>query len=90
MLTIDENNFEFLQSAITAICCLRSGPGDQQTFNPANEKAAEIAQKLMRGRQIVAQQKGETNTSIFSQYLSTLTVGLNSMSLYDLMELTMY
>ena len=90
MLTIDENNFEFLQSAITAICCLRSGPGDQQTFNPADEKAAEIARKIMRGRQIVAQQKGETNTSIFSQYLSTLTVGLNSMSLCDLMELTMY
>jgi hypothetical protein len=39
----------------------------------------------MRGRQIAAQQKGETNSSIFSQYLSTLTVGLQSMSLQDLM-----
>ena len=90
MITIDENNFEPMQQMVTQICCLRSGPGDQQSFNPANEKAAEIARKLMRGRQIVAEQKGETNTSIFSQYLSTLTVGLHSMSLSDLMDLTMF
>ena len=90
MITIDENNFEPIQQMVTQICCLRSGPGDQQSFNPVNEKAAEIARKLMRGRQIVAEQKGETNTSIFSQYLSTLTVGLHSMSLQDLMDLTMF
>ena len=90
MITIDENNFEPMQQIVTQICCLRSGPGDQQSFHPANEKAAEIARKLMRGRQIVAEQKGETNASIFSQYLSTLTVGLHSMSLQDLMDLTMF
>ena len=90
MIIIDENNFEPIQQIVIQICCLRSGPGDQQSFNPANEKAAEIARKLMRGRQIVAEQKGETNTSIFSQYLSTLTVGLHSMSLQDLMDLTMF
>ena len=90
MITIDENNFEFIQSVISQICCLRSSQNNQQQFNPANDKAAEIAKKLMRGRQIVAQQKGETNISIFSQYLSTLTVGLHSMSLQDLMDLTMF
>ena len=90
MATIDENNFEFVQEIIAQVCCLRQGPGDQQAFNPANEQAAEIARKLMRGRQIVAEQKGEINTSIFSQYLSTLTVGLHSMSLQDLMDLTMF
>ena len=90
MITVDENNFEPLQDAITQICCLRSGPSDQGNFNPADDKAAEIARKIMRGRQIVAEQKGETNTSIFSQYLSTLTVGLHSMSLQDLMDLTMF
>ena len=90
MITVDENNFEFLQNAISDICCLKTGGGDQKNFNPANEKAAEIARKLMRGRQIVAEQKGETNISIFSQYLSILTVGLYSMSLQDLMDLTMF
>lgn len=89
-ITIDESNFEYIQNAVTQICCLRSGLSDQSTFNPADDKAAEIAKKLMRGRQRVAEQKGEKNTSIFSQYLSTLTVGLNSMSLQDLMDLTIF
>ena len=89
-VTIDENNFEFLQAAISSICCLKSGPMDQQTFNPADEQARIIAEKLMRGRQRVAAQKGETNTSILSQYLSVITVGLNSMSLQEAMNLTMY
>lgn len=89
-ITIDENNFEFLQAAITSICCLKTGPMDQQSFNPANEQAKKIADKLMRGRQRVAAQKGEANTSLFSQYLSTITVGINSMSLQDAMDLTMF
>lgn len=89
-ITIDENNFDFLQEAISSICCLKSGPQDQQTFNPADKRAAEIAQKLMRGRQRVAEQKGENNASIFSQYVSTLTIGLSSMSLKDAMDLTIF
>lgn len=87
---IDENNFEHLQAAISTICCMKTGPMDQQSFNPANSKAREIAEKLMRGRQRVAAQKGTSNTSIFSQYLSIITVGLNSMSLEDCANLTMY
>ena len=89
-IQIDETNFEFLQNAISTICCLKTGPMDQSTFNPADAKAREIAEKLMRGRQRVAAQKGETNTSIFSQYLSIITVGLHSMSLQDATELTMF
>ena len=89
-IQIDESNFEFLQNAISSICCLKTGPMDQQTFNPANDKAREIAEKLMRGRQRVAAEKGQSNISIFSQYLSILTVGLQSMSLQDTMELTMF
>lgn len=88
--TIDESNFDSLQLALGEICCLKSGSISQQSFNPADAKAKAIAEKLMRGRQRVAAQKGETQTSIFSQYLSTLTIGINSMSLQDLMDLTMY
>ena len=89
-IQIDEQNFEYLQEAITNICCLKTGPMDQHSFNPANSKAREIAEKLMRGRQRVAAEKGTNNTSIFSQYLSMLTVGLGSMSLQDTMNLTMF
>lgn len=87
---IDEENFEFLQEVIREVFCLKTGPMDQTAFNPADAKAREIAQKLMRGRQRVAAQKGGANTSVFSQYLSILTVGLHSMSLHDLLNCTMY
>lgn len=89
-IQIDENNFEYLQQAISAITCQKNGPMDQQAFNPADKKAREIAEKLMRGRQRVAAQKGQNNTSIFTQYISILTVGLSSMSLQDIMGLTMF
>lgn len=87
---IDESNFEYLQEIISDICCLKTGPMDQTSFNPADKKAQEIAEKLMRGRQRVAAQKGQSNASIFTQYLSILTVGLGSMSLDKLINLTMY
>lgn len=89
-IIIDENSFEILQGIIKEIFCVNSGPMDQATFNPADEKAKEIAEKLMRGRQRVAEQKGETNSSAFGRYLSILTIGLNAMPLSEAMNLTMY
>lgn len=90
-ITIDEDNFEFLQNVLIAQFCL-SGSG-QENFNPKSKKAQEIAQKLMKARQKVAAQKAAesgSDKSMFNQYLSILTVGLNSMGLFDLMKLTMY
>ena len=87
---IDENNFEFLQNIIKQIFCVSNSINQQQGFNPANAKAKEIADKIMRGRQRVAEINGSANASIFSQYLSILTVGLESMSLQNLMDLTMF
>ena len=89
-ILIDENNFESLQKALSEICCLNSSSMNTQNFNPADKKAKEIADKLMRGRQRIAAQNGEQDVSIFSQYLSVLTVGIASMSLNDVMNLTMY
>lgn len=89
-IAVDGNNFEALQEVLRLIFCMHNGPMDQQAFNPANDKAREIAQKLMRGRQRVAAQNGNSNVSVFSQYMSILTIGLGSMSLQDLTNLTMF
>lgn len=89
-IIVDGNNFEALQEVLRLIFCMHNGPMDQQAFNPANNKAREIAQKLMRGRQRVAAQNGNSNVSVFSQYMSILTIGLGSMSLQDLTNLTMF
>ena len=87
---IDENNFDTLQEILKQIFCVSNKNNQQAGFNPANEKAREIAEKLMRGRKKVAELNGSANASIFSQYLSILTIGLSSMSLQELMELTMF
>lgn len=89
-IIIDATNFETLQSILRDVFCLKTGPMDQTAFNPANAQAKEIADKLMRGRQRVAKQKGTANTSIFSLYISILTVGLHSMSLHDLLNCTVF
>lgn len=86
--TIDEGNFESLQSVLKKVFCL--GAAGQESFNPANAKAKEIADKLMRARARVAAQKNEGAGSIFTQYISVLTVGLGSMSLQELLQLTMF
>ena len=84
---VDENNFEILQQILNKTFCLENA--GQQAFNPGNERAKEIAKKLMKARERVAAQQS-SGGSMFSQYLSILTVGLQSMSLKDTIELTMY
>jgi len=87
-INIDENNFENLQSVLSAVFCLKES--GQDTFNPVNEDARRIAEKLMRGRQRVAAQKAqEGGDSVFTRYLSILTIGLH-IRLQDMLNLTIF
>ena len=86
---IDENNFEILQEALRLIFCMQSGPQDQRSYNPSGSKAQEIAKKIMRGRERIATEKNNSSASIFSQYMSILSIGVGY-NLKDLTELTMF
>ena len=87
--TINENNFDNLQSIILQISGLSSmASGKNAQYNPRGEKAAKIAAKLMRGRSKAAGQKNEG--TILDRYVSILTVGLNSMSLSECISMTIY
>lgn len=86
---VDENNFEQLQNVLRKILCINEAPMDQQAFNPAGERAREIAQKLMRGRERIAAEKHDSDSNIFSQYLSVLSIGLH-MPLASLTGLTVF
>lgn len=87
-IMVDDNNFGVLQEILPKIFCLRNS--GQESYNPANQKAKEIADKLMQGRARVAAQQAEHGGSLLGQYLSILAVGLGSMSLQNLMELTVF
>lgn len=87
---LDERNFESFQQQLGQMLCLQQS--GQQAFNPGGNKAREIAQKLQRARERVAAQKAKEggSGSMFSQYLSIVTIGISSMSLKDSLDLTLY
>ena len=94
VVSITEDNFESLREVLIKLFCLENA--GQQAFNPQSKKAKEIADKLMRARARVAAQKESGSGSVFSQYLSILSIGASLMisqtklltmyQIYDLME----
>ena len=88
---LDANNFDALQRVLSEMGGMGNTTGGQNSnFNPANEKAAAIAAKLMKGRQRAAEARGDGNGGVLMRYVSILTIGLNSMSLNECLNLTVY
>ena len=95
---IDTNNFDIFQEYIKEVLCVNSiFQGNNIIYNPANDRAKKIADKLMKGRRKVAQlNHSSNNDSVLVRYLSILTVAqiitladainLNLFQLFDLME----
>ena len=92
VVTIDDNNFDILQDYLKVILCVNSVfQGDNIVYNPANDAAKRIADKIMAGRKKVAQLKGgQGGSSILTRYLSILTIGTNTMSLEEASNLTLF
>ena len=89
---IDIKNFESIQKIISTVCRLNGGKNGLPEYNPKNAQAQAIADKLMRGRQRVAEinaAKGE-GSSCFARYLSVIPIAIPSMSLTDAINLTIY
>ena len=88
--TLDEATFELFQELIKPQVSIFKGA--EGGYNPVGRKAQEIANKLMRGKQKIAELKGETRNQggILSRYVSILTIGLNTMSFQDCLNLTVY
>lgn len=90
-ILIDDNNYVFLQEILKQMFCISSiFQGDNVVYNPANEAAKKIADKLMKGRKRVAELKGKNQESVLSRYISILTIGISSMSLESCLSLTIY
>ena len=85
-IIIDEGNFEYFQDILRQVFCLKK---KEEEFNPANAAAARIAEKIKKGRQKVAQLKGDTVGSIYARYISALAVGLH-LPLDSLINYTIY
>ncbi len=88
---IDSNNFEILQDIIATILCLHSG-NSKEDFNPMGDRAREIAEKIKRGREKAAKEKGESaqQSSFLSKYISGLGIGTQALNIHIILELTLY
>jgi len=67
-------NFEKLSNVINDL--FEPQNEKEKEYNPANSKAAEIAEKIKRGRQKVAQQSNDVAQSLFGRYTSILAIGM--------------
>lgn len=87
-VNIDEENFLEVQEILKKVFCLDKKV--ENDFNPANDKAAEIARKLQRGRKRIAEEKASSEKgNVLVKQISVLTVGL-SMSLQECCNLTFF
>lgn len=98
MVLIDNDNFEQFKDAVKEILCVNSlFQGNNVIYNPGNDRAKEIANKLMRGRRKIAELKnGGNNESVLTRYISILSVAqvatleectrYNMFQLFDLMD----
>lgn len=89
--TINSFNYTTFRELLTDIFCLNQENGESEEYRPKGDAAKKIAEKLMAGRAKVAQLKneGSKKVSIFSRYISILTVG-EQKDMNSLLNLTIY
>ena len=86
--SINQQNFDDFKKIINAIFCFKDSEGDD--YNPADELAAKIAEKIKEGKQKKkSQNENIDKISVYSKYISILSVGLKKdMNIY--MDYTVY
>lgn len=91
IIPIEDEEFEILQKVFKRVFCFDGKHTNQQSYDPADSKAKEIADKIMKSRQRLAEEKGQSDSdSIITQYVSSLTVGVNSLGLQELINFTLF
>ena len=88
---INPMNFEEFKNTLQTLF-LPKGSESAQDYNPANDAAARIAEKLKRGNQIrqqLALEEDKGTGSLFTNYVSILSVGMN-ISLESLFNYTTF
>ena len=88
--SINEQNFVEFQNILKQIFCL-GDKGDSSEYDPADDLARKIAEKIKKRKQKLAEKKGIdiTKISIYSKYISILSVGLHK-DKNELSEYTVY
>ena len=76
---LNPNNFSVFQDSLKQVFLPIGSSSSQESYNPANEAAKAIAEKLKRGNEIrreLKQNDSKMGTSLFASYVSILSIGL--------------
>lgn len=75
--SINKDNFSIFKEILVAMFCLKGrGSESEPEYNPGGRLAREIADKIHKRRQVLAEQQGEQKIAILSRYSSILSIGL--------------
>lgn len=92
MHLIDKNNFEEFKNIVNSIFCFNHNNSVSSKYNPGGPQAKALVQKFKKRQQKLASLKNrgeKTQTSIFSQYISILSVG-EKKDMNKLLQYTVY
>ena len=89
--SINQLNFDTFKDILVSMFCLNDAEQKEGSYNPADQYAAKIAEKLKKRQSQLAKEKGVDlkKVSIYSRYVSILAVG-EQKDINELMNYTVY
>ena len=89
--SINQLNFDAFKDILASMFCLNDVEQKEGNYNPADQYAAKIAEKLKKRQAKLAKEKGIDiqKIAIFSRYVSILAVGEHK-DINELMDYTVY
>lgn len=86
--SINETNFSDFKNILDQMFCLSANAGGTE-YNPGDALAAKIAEKIKKGKEKKNQKKSNGKLTIFKEYISILSVGLQ-IDVNTLLNYTVY
>jgi hypothetical protein len=87
---INSSNFEEFKKILRIMFSLEGRNGEDENYNPGGDKAREIAEKLKKRKQILAQKnENQGDISILGRFASILAIG-QRISLNEVLNYTVY
>ncbi|MBO5423881.1 MAG: hypothetical protein J6A25_00040 [Lachnospiraceae bacterium] len=85
---ISKHDYSILRDQIKEVLCL-DGLGGEEDYNPADDRAREIAEKLKARKKRLAKDKGKKKDMI-ANYVSSLSIALPNSSINYVSSLTLF
>jgi glycerol-3-phosphate cytidylyltransferase-like family protein len=87
---INQKNYEEIIEYIKSISCLKLQDNEEEEFNPINEKARQIAEKIKENRKKIQEIKSKENSGYYLAKMINLLRGTGKFSSQELNNMTIY